>query len=114
MVKIMSKKLWVDDMRDPSQHVNDDWTWVKNSTDAFREISSNKYSIISLDNDLGEDVEGKHIFNWIEERLYWKDIDLTNLKEISIHSSNIEAVRYIMGAKSIMKEKYGIDVYVIR
>lgn len=110
----MTDKLWVDDIRDPTEHVSGDWEWAKTSDEAFAELSTNKYSTISLDNDLGEEIEGIHIFDWIEERLYWKDIDLSNLKTIYIHSSNIEAVRRILGAKHIMKDKYNITVAVIK
>lgn len=110
----MTDKLWVDDLRDPKVHVSGDWHWAKNSEEAFQELKTNKYSVVSLDNDLGEETEGIHIFDWIEERLYWKDIDLSNLKTIYVHSSNIQAVRRILGAKTIMRDKYGIDLAVIK
>ena len=108
----MSNMLWVDDLRDPKEYVKGDWTWAKTSADAFKELTTNNYSTVSLDNDLGEDVEGKDIFNWIEERLYWRDIELTNLTTIYVHSSNTQAVRYIMGAKEVMK-KYDITIKII-
>ena len=109
----MLNKLWVDDIRDPTSHVNGDWVWAKTSKEAFDYIKSNTFSVISLDNDLGESIEGIHIFDWIEERLYWKDINLNKLDTIYVHSSNIQAVRRIMSAKDNMKTKYGIRVGVI-
>lgn len=109
----MMKKLWVDDLRNPVEHVEGEWTWAKNSNEAFRELSSNTYEVVSLDNDLGEDTEGKDIFNWIEQRLHWRDIELSRLKTIYIHSSNGEAVRYMLGARVNFKERYGIAVRVI-
>lgn len=107
-------KLWVDDLRDPSVYVSGDWVWAKTSKEAFKELSSNKYDTVSLDNDLGEETEGKDIFNWIEQRLYWQDIDLSHLNTIYVHSSNVEAVRYILGAKDAMKSRFGIDVSIIK
>jgi hypothetical protein len=109
----MTNKLWVDDLRDPTNHVEGEWTWAKTSKEAFQHLKSNSFEVVSLDNDLGEPTEGIHIFDWIEERLYWKDIDLDNLKAIYVHSSNVEAVRRILSAKHNMKSKYGIQVAVI-
>lgn len=110
----MNNKLWVDDIRDPEVHVNGSWDWARTSEEAFEMLKSNQYEIVSLDNDLGEATEGIHIFDWIEQRLYWKDIDLSRLKTIYIHSSNVSAVRHIMGAKTIMNDKYGINLSVIK
>lgn len=109
----MSNMLWVDDLRNPEEFVKGEWVWAKNSSEAFRELQTNKYEIVSLDNDLGEDVEGKDIFNWIEQRLYWKDIELSKLKKIYVHSSNVNAVKYIMNAKHIMRDKYNIEINII-
>lgn len=109
----MTKKLWVDDLRDPTMHVQGEWTWAKTSEAAFRELATNAYTVVSLDNDLGEETEGKDIFNWIEERLYLQDIDLSRLKAIYLHSSNVEAVRYMHQARDHFKCRYGIDVRVM-
>lgn len=109
----MTNKLWIDDLRDPTNHVDGEWVWAKTSNEAYKYLSSNKFEVISLDNDLGEPVEGIHIFDWIEERLYWKDIELSRLKTIYVHSSNVRAVKRILSARDIMKEKYDINVAVI-
>ncbi len=109
----MSNMLWVDDLRNPEEFVKGDWHWVKNSADAFKALQTNNYEIVSLDNDLGEETEGKDIFNWIEQRLYWKDIELSKLKKIYVHSSNVAAVRQIMGAKAVMRSKYNIEINII-
>lgn len=109
----MSNMLWVDDLRNPEEFVKGDWHWVKNSADAFNALKTNNYEIVSLDNDLGEETEGKDIFNWIEQRLYWKDIELSKLKKIYVHSSNVAAVRQIMGAKAVMQSKYNIEINII-
>lgn len=109
----MMKKLWVDDLRDPAEHVQGEWEWAKNSDEAFRQLSSNTYDIVSLDNDLGEETEGKDIFNWIEQRLHWRDVELSRLKTIYIHSSNSEAVRYMLSARVQFKDRYDIVVRVI-
>lgn len=112
-VVTMSNMLWVDDLRNPEEFVKGEWVWVKTSADAIKELQKNKYEVVSLDNDLGEEMEGKDIFNWIEQRLYWKDIELTKLKRIYVHSSNVGAVRYIMNARNIMRDKYKIEINII-
>jgi len=109
----MSLQLWVDDLRDPNDYVKGDWVWAKTSEEAFKHLSSNKFEVLSLDNDLGEEVEGKDIFNWIEERLYWNDIDLSKLKVIYVHSSNTNAVKYILNAKHIFWDRYKIRLTLI-
>lgn len=61
------------------------------------EIKKNKsINILSLDNDLGENLkEGREVLNWLEEEYYTnKNFKLPN--KIIIHSSNPCARKYMM------------------
>lgn len=56
--------LWLDDIRDPNDYLEEDFTWVKNFKDFIEcfEYLINKYSsediILDLDHDLGDDKTG--------------------------------------------------------
>lgn len=109
------EKVWVDDLRDPNNFVSDknylDYLiWVKTYSVSIDVINTHESTIttIHLDNDLGEEKEGRHVFNHIEELLH--EGKLGSLKTIIIHSSNYGAVDLMMSAKDIIKEKYGITL----
>lgn len=103
-------KLWVDDLRDPTDYVGEGWKWVKTYDAAIDVIQSHQFETIALDNDLGEEKEGCDIFNFIEDALSNEESFVDQLHQIYIHSSNISAVNKMMGAKNIFKEKYNITI----
>lgn len=81
-------KLWLDDLRDPliygerftnttraldvlNAYGRDGWIWVKTVEDAKQVILREHISVLSCDNDLGEDIpEGHFLLNWLEEQAF--------------------------------------------
>lgn len=106
--------LWIDDLRNPNDFIDVNGYTVVTWKDTFEkgqaEVELDLYDVIHLDNDLSDekDRQGKHIFDYIEELLHFGKI--LKLKKIIIHSDNSSAVRYMMGAKAIFKDKYGVEV----
>lgn len=106
--------LWIDDIRNPSDFIDmgtyNSVTWRDTYETGHAEVVHDLYDVIHLDNDLSDeyDRQGKHIFDHIEELLYFGKIN--KLKKIIIHSDNSSAVRYMMGAKLILNDRYGIVV----
>jgi NAD+-processing family protein with receiver domain len=84
-------KIWLDDIR-PAP---DGWTWMKNATRVMTLIESAAWNVgrsgsdithISLDHDLGENVEtGYDVMAFIEEMVVLHDY---KLPVITIHSAN--------------------------
>lgn len=108
-------KLWVDDLRDPEKFLQDKKylegvIWAKTYFTAVEFIKSHEehINVIHLDNDLGEEKEGKHIFNLVETML--NDGKFPNLLEIIVHSSNYPASNNIMSAKDIIWDKYKVKL----
>lgn len=111
-------KLWLDDLFDQTVSAinpnDNDWIWAKNHA-GFKtliEEFQDKITLISYDNDLGEEIEGRHCFCIMEEML--SEGKLRNLKNIIIHSDNTGAVDSMMGAKDYLKRSYGIDMQRVR
>lgn len=115
---MIQKILWLDDIRDPDDFTvfkdyKCDITWVKTYEKAIQRMTTESFDTVSLDNDLGTIKEGIDVFNWIDEHLYFNDIQiLNNIKTIFIHSSNVEARRYMLSARSNFYEKYGVLVTI--
>lgn len=92
--------LWVDDIRKPRNFI--DYAgrvkWAENFEEAVGFLHAYKPLIteISLDNDLGEDKQGKDVLLVIEEMVFQGD--LPALKTIYIHSHNPAAVRSMQSA----------------
>jgi len=75
-------KLWVDDLR-PAP--DDSWDIAKNGKDAFYMMKQHKYSVVSLDHDMGEDsINGYELVKWMYDRLN----KLNWPETISIHTAN--------------------------
>lgn len=100
--------IWLDDLRDPyskewnglikTRYGNDICiVWVKTYNDfisAFDEaILLRQLWGISFDNDLGEEKEGYHAFNYVEEVI--RGLGYFCLPEMYVHSSNPAAVKKI-------------------
>lgn len=107
-------KLWLDDLFDQTVSAvnpnDEDWIWAKNHA-GFKNLIEefqDKITLISYDNDLGEEIEGRHCFYIMEEML--SEGKLKNLKDIIIHSDNTGAVDSMMGAKDYLKRNYGIEM----
>lgn len=45
-------KLWLDDLRNPANHVGEGWTWVKTTAEAIDALASRTVDTLSLDYDL--------------------------------------------------------------
>lgn len=107
-------KLWLDDIFPPTvssiQPDAKDWLWVKNY-DAFVkaiEAHEGEIELISYDNDLGEEKEGKHCFNMMESILH--DGYLANLKRVILHSDNSSAVNSLLTAKDSLDRYFNISL----
>lgn len=104
--------LWVDDLRNPLKLGMDEQNtvWVLNYFQALNMLEkNNEFTVIHLDNDLGEESpEGKSVFAFIEYMLH--ENKLPQLKAVFIHSDNASAVRSMLSAKDVFKEKYGVHV----
>jgi hypothetical protein len=110
----MSKELtlWVDDLRNPCKLGMDEQNtvWVLDYFQALNMLEkNNEFTVIHLDNDLGEhSPEGKSVFSFIEYMLH--ENRLPQLKAVFIHSDNASAVRSMLSAKDVFKEKYDVHV----
>lgn len=106
------KKLWVDDLRNPLDFVDEGWEWEPSFYGASKMIQENNYEEISLDNDLGDELgrEGKDILNRIEFWLYCNEDFLSNLKKIYVHTANPVAANVMMSVKENFQSKFGIEV----
>ena len=56
-------KVWLDDVRNPNNYNNNNWIWVKNVEDCIKILIHNPVEVLSLDHDLGEDVEDIQSFD---------------------------------------------------
>ena len=65
-------KLWLDDLRDPNNHIGGDWVWVKTVEEVVALLQTNKVTHLSLDNDLGPNqLEGHVIVEWMINNDIW-------------------------------------------
>lgn len=110
----MNKVLWVDDLRDPyklTDYSHEECFWAKDYDQAIDYIEANPdINIICLDNDLGDEnaPQGRDVLNLIEEKLFYQHF--TKLEGISIHSDNASAVNYMMTAKDVFRDRYGVSM----
>ena len=93
-------KIFLDDIRLPEWIYDDfqDWVLVKNRDEFEKIILDNKsdIDIISLDNDLGTDLDGNILFDGYSCLNWLIDNDIY-IKNIIIHSDNIVASEQIYG-----------------
>ena len=76
-------KLFVDDIRNPP---DDSWIVVREAEKAIRLINTGKISVISLDHDLGENVQtGYDVANHLEKACLLKQIPVPTML---CHSAN--------------------------
>lgn len=107
-------KLWLDDIFPPtvsSVYPDDkDWLWVKNYNSFIEAVEKheNEIELISYDNDLGEEKEGSHCFNFMESVLH--DGYLANLKCVILHSDNTGAVNLLLTAKDSLDRHFNISL----
>jgi len=101
-------RLWLDDVRDPQDpNIQEKFgaegneIWVKTMPEAISYLNQGNVSFISFDNDLGEELEGYHLANWIEE----KDFDGT-LYPLgwNVHSRNPVGSSKIVNAMTSAEE----------
>lgn len=113
----MRTLLWLDDLHDPYKfpHITDKYPliiWARNYDEFTEYFDSFLIHAVSLDNDLGEEMEGKDCLRYVESVMF--DSPTLPLREINIHSHNSSAVDYMYSSKESLKEKYDIDVTKIR
>ena len=111
------KAAWVDDLRNPIDFLTNQSDfiglhWLETYESGFKFVVRNAKVLerVHLDNDLSDakDRQGYHIFNAIERLVYQGK--MPNLKEIIIHSDNASAVKGMMTAKDIFRDRFGIVV----
>lgn len=96
-------RLFLDDVRDPSEYKVQNVAWVKNYKEAIEQLKTGNVTWISFDHDLGEGKSGYDVAKYIEEGVF-----NGNLKcpEWQIHSSNPKGRRDIeMAMKSAERFK---------
>jgi len=76
-------KLFVDDIREAP---DSSWVIVRTAKEAMDLLESGKIEVLSLDHDLGEDLTGYDIINWLERKVYNNEVE--SPKEILVHSAN--------------------------
>lgn len=96
--------IWLDDIRDPKYFISvkeeDIVVWVKTYEEFVEEIvkylGTNKYFIVDLDHDLGEDLSGYDCLKFV---VSWCLSNNSDLPEIRIHSQNpvgVENMKYLI------------------
>ncbi len=82
-------KIWLDDNREaPSGYIR-----TKSVETTIELLRNNDVEIVDLDNDLGTELEGRHVANWIEKQVI---NDLAYQPPvIYIHTSNSAARKYM-------------------
>lgn len=77
-------KVFLDDIRNPP---DDSWTVVRTARDCFSLLENEQVEVISLDHDLGENVQtGYDVANWIERKVFLHPS--YKCPDILIHSAN--------------------------
>ncbi|QPB12220.1 hypothetical protein [Providencia phage PSTCR5] len=101
--------LWVDDERLPMNFLTELNHFKKilvaqDSKSAMMFIDRDKELIthIHLDNDLGEQVEGRDIFNTVEAMVFFEEFPA--LESITVHTSNPAAAESMMSAKKFLAD----------
>jgi hypothetical protein len=99
-------KIWLDDERNPIDHVGDDWIWVKTVPEyiaLFQKHGLSNIFAISLDHDLGAGyAPGYDVLLWIEEQ-----VGMNHQKSpqyIYIHTANPSARIKMMAARKKIYE----------
>lgn len=107
-------KIWLDDQLDdpetPIRHTPDGWTGAKTSSEFKKLIedalgSGESIEAISFDNDLGEEVEGRHLVKWLQEQ-HPEIIERNPEIELEVHSENNVAKEAIRRELEILKKHY--------
>lgn len=98
----MSIRLWLDDIRDPSEHGCIGWTWVKTADEAIALLRTGNVTQASLDHDLSiaatmgcpapDERTGYTVACWMEENEVWPKDGVT------VHSMNPVGKRRMLEA----------------
>lgn len=102
-------KLWIDDERNPANHVedSDSWTWAKSADEAIKHLSTGLVDTVSFDHDLGEPKDtnnGYQVIKWIEEQVYTNP-SYNPPGSMNIHTQNVSGRGNIQRAiQSIQRE----------
>ena len=86
-------KLFVDDVRNSPDA---SWEIARTYKEAVEMLESGKVNVLSLDHDLGEDLTGYDIINWLERKIYHEEMEAPN--KILVHSANPVGVNNIKRA----------------
>ena len=111
-------KLWIDDIRTPPIGYD---LWARNYDEAIKFITEHRNQItrISFDHDIasyddyGNELTGYAIAVYIEQEVYYEDIDPKSIHEIQVHSSNASGNRKIVACFNNMKEKFNPYMVVV-
>jgi hypothetical protein len=93
-------KLWIDDLRSPP---DDDWHWVKTSSEAIEYLRFYPVCAISFDHDLGGDDTSMRVVDWIDNAT---NSGLLPPFEWFIHSANPIGRRNIHTALTRICERF--------
>lgn len=81
-------KLYLDDVR---KAPDKSWTVVRNVAEAIRFLQTNKVSVLSVDHDLGNEIPGYDLLEWLENEVAEGKSNIRVPDKIKIHSANIPA-----------------------
>jgi hypothetical protein len=95
-------KLWLDDTREAP----DGWTLVQTASQMIVLIAANwdHLELVSLDHDLGTELDGMDVLNAIEEMLQHR---LTLPFRIHIHSMNVAERPRMVALAAMLMQRYG-------
>ena len=93
-----SVKIFLDDERPTPQG----WYRTYTVEETIAKLLTRQVTELSLDNDLGEELEGYKVLDWLEEQIY-NDSSFP-LPEITVHSANASRVVYMHRAIESIKK----------
>lgn len=111
-------KLWIDDIR-PAPNGYD--IWAKSYQEAVNAIDTyaNQITHISFDHDIasyddfGNELTGYAVAVYIEQQIYYGDIDANTIIGIQIHSSNSSGSPRIRNCFEQIKKVYNNNLVII-
>ena len=103
LAQIGGISIWLDDERDPQSDIgrqkgaSGSETWVKTAPEAIKLLESGSVSSISLDHDLGLEINGSgyDVAKWIEEQAYHGNLSRL---QWAVHSDNPVGVKNMIAA----------------
>lgn len=103
-------KLWVDDIRKMPSWYD---VWAKDASEAIAVLSTKKVTHLSLDHDLGDNMDGISVANWIEEAILTRNGMLDSAPKIQLHTANAVGRGNMQRALQKVCDCYTIDPFTI-